>query len=276
MSELITPGGDTAYPPGPGPDNYRLPAAANPGLPPLRWKDLPPAERIRRKVEDTVRFYSSRHGRVLTADALLTYLHWPPTRREQVVQAMNDPVTVANLRSLGVLPDDVETMDEAAAHTGQPSSRQMDALDAIFERIDPEDKRPLKDILREHGLELKTWNGWLADPVFAGYVRDRAAAVFGQRVHEVDIALLRRGAAGDVQAIKLILELQGRIGRTERLDVNAVLARVVEIIDTEVGDRETKLRIAGRLQALSDEQQRRPMPSGPPVIAGELTAAVNP
>lgn len=272
-TDRLEPGGQTAYPLAAGdPGNYRLPEVHTPAEPPTRWRDLPPAEQIRRKVEDQIRYVAQRHGRLLTAQAILDRLKWPESRREQVHAAMNDPVTIANLRKLGILPDEVETWDEAAAGAATPTGRQMDALDAIFERIDPEDPRPLTAILREHKIDLKTWNGWLADPMFAGYVRDRATKVFGDRAHEVDIALMRRAVGGDVAAMKLILELQGRIKQAgDAVDVNALLARVVEIIDMEVDDRATKLRIASRLEALADSAQRRAaLPTGPKVIAGEL------
>lgn len=294
---MIRPGGETAYPSpseqgtvgvsGPDgervwplqegdPGGYDLPAAPDGARQRrVRFRDLPAEEQIRRRVEDALRYVAETRGIILTAEAICDRLHWPRTRQPQVVAAMNDPVTIANLRELGVLPEEVETWDELAEHSGRLTKRQMDAMDAIFERIDPEDPRPLKTILAEHGIQTKTWHGWLADPVFAGYVRDRTAKLWGERGHEIDIALMRRAAAGDVPAIKLALELQGRIrAGTDTVDANALLARVVEIIDLEVGDRDTKIRIAQRLQRLSEQLGRRATPTGPPVLEAEMVGPV--
>lgn len=269
----LQPGGETAYEYGPGPDNARLPVVTPPGAgEQVRFRDLPPAEQLRRKVEDTLRFYAMRHKRLLTAVALVGYKKWPEARIPDVIAAMNDPVTVANLRGWGVLPPEVETYDEALAGVeARPARVQMDALEAIFERIDPDDARPLKTILAEHGVSLRTWNGWLTDPVFAAWVRERATAVFGERAHEVDIALMRKALSGETAAIKLILELQGRIRQGDQaVDARALLASVVEIIQLEVTDPATQLRIVERMEALSQRVQRGQLPSGPTVLDGAL------
>lgn len=277
MADLLQPGGPVhteLYPlhpdyPEPLPD-----AAGNPS-PRVRWRDLPPHEQLRRKVEDQLRYVGQRHGKLLTAAQLCDRMHWPErwsyATEPQVQIAIGDPVTIANLRALGLIADDVETWDEAVAGKVAPSRAQMDALDAILERLDPTDTRSLAEILREHGVQLKTWQGWLADPMFGAYVRDRSAAAFGHNAHEVDLALMRRASAGDVPAIKLILELQGRIRQAgDTLDVNGMLARVVEILQTEVTDEGTLLRIVERLEALAEQSRRGRLPTGPTVVAGEL------
>lgn len=228
----------------------------------LRWKDLPAVEQLRRRVEDSLRFYATRHGRLLTAELMCRRHHWPESRIPEVTAAMHDPVTVANLRELGLIAPGAETWDQAVAGAVQPTKTQMDALDAIFTRLDPDDPRPLKDLLKEQGVDLRTWNGWLADPMFGAYVRDRSAQVFGQRAHEVDIALMRRAFGGDVAAMKLILELQGRIKtHGDTVDVNMLLSRVVEIIQLEVSDQAAVLRIAERLEALSQQAGQGKLPT---------------
>lgn len=266
----IRPGGATAY--DHDADLRLLPDTPQPGRRLQRFRDLPPHEQLRRKVEDTLRFYGGRYGKLMTASHLCRYLHWPQTRVVEVTEAMHDPVTIANLRGLGILPPDVETWDEAVAGNVQPSREQMDALDAIFGHLDPSEERPLAVLLKEQGVDLIQWNGWLTDPTFGAYVRDRTAAVFGQRAHEVDIALMRKAVSGDVAAMKLILELQGRIKQqgTAVTDVNMILARVVEIIQLHVTDTATVLRVAEALEALSQQATRGQLPASAPVVAGEL------
>lgn len=281
----IEPGLATAYPGShPAPDNARLPHTARPGAGDrVRWKDLPREEIIRRKVEDTIRYYAGRYERVLTAEQVVNYLggkmkYVGPLDAGMVSVAMNDPVTVANFREWGVLPDDVETWDEYAAGDGtpQPSRQQMDALDKVFSQLEPTEGRSLPTILAEHGLNLDTWHGWLRDPVFAGYVRDRTAKVFGEQAYRVDVALLRKAASGDVSAIKLVLELQGRLRDDTAVNPDVLLSRVIEILQTEVRDRATLVRVAGRMEALSQAAARgqlTPAPGIGAVIEGEPVTA---
>jgi hypothetical protein len=270
----------------PGPDNARLPHVAREGgLAPTRWRDLPRAEMIRRKVEDTVRYYGQRYGRVLTAQSLGDYMGWKMRYVGELTPAdlsaaINDPVTVANLREWGVLPAGVDTFDEYAELGGQvqPTREQMDALDAVFRSVDPADGRSLETILNDASdpdgapISIQTWHGWLRDPVFAGYVRDRTAAVFGEQAYRVDIALLRKATAGDVAAIKLILELQGRLRDETAVSPQVLLSRVLDVIRANVSDRATLVAIAEGLETISQQASRGQLQgqlSGPAALGFE-------
>jgi hypothetical protein len=263
---------------GPQPvDNDALPDSPAEVRPRKRWRDLPRAERVRLKVEDTVRYYAQTHKKILTVETIGQYIGWKvrtvgPVSAAEITTALSDPVTIANLRDLGILPDDVLSWDEALEARVRPDGVQMDVLDSIFEQVNPGDERPLEVILREHGVELKTWNGWLADPMFAGYVRSRTASVFGERAHEVDIALLRRATAGDVSAVKLILQLQGRLTDTRAIDAGQLLGRVLEILLEEVADQALLERIGRRFEALSQQAARGALPAAVPTVPAPLEA----
>jgi hypothetical protein len=256
-----------------GPDDAELPVTPlGPGEKRVRVRDLPKAEILRRKVQDTVRYYGITHGRLLTVEALGNYIGWRvrhvgTVTADQIAAALNDPVTVSNLRELGLLPEDVFTWSEALEARVRPDGTQMDALDAIFTRINPDDTRPLDKILAEQGIELKTWNGWLADPIFAGYVRQRTEQVFGERAHEVDIALMRKAIGGDTGAIKLILQLQGRLAERTGPDPGVLLGRVLDVLLEEIGDEAVLERIARRLEAIAQAAQVRPQITGSPLAA---------
>ena len=269
MSGPIEPGGPTQVP-------YAARVSDLPAVPGrgegerIRMRDLPAAEQLRRKVEDAVLYVARRHGRLLTADAVCKRFLWPAERAAEVAVALNDPVTVANLKAEGVVPPEVASWDDMVAGRVAPSKAQMDVLEEVLGQLDPSDDRALGPILAEKGLDLKQWHGWLADPVFGAYVRDRTAQVLGNAAGQADIALMRRASAGDVQALKLLYQLQGKLGRDSMIDVNAVLAQVVTIIQDEIDDRDTIVRIAQRLQALSDQVSRRQLPAGAPIIPGEV------
>jgi hypothetical protein len=84
---------------------------------------------------------------------------------------------------------------------------------------------------------------------------------------------MRRAFGGDVAAMKLILELQGRIKtHGDTVDVNMLLSRVVEIIQVEVADPAAVLRIAERLEALSQQTAAGRMPSSPMPTVLDLPA----
>ena len=223
-----------------------------------RYRDLPRPEKIRTRVEETVRGHWLLHGRILTANAIGERWKWKLNRvgaltEQDIAHALNDPVTIANLRTLGILPPEVMTWDEVTEARLAPTTNQLDALDAIFHRMDPAEKRSLVEVLEEHGIDLKTWNGYLADPIFAGYVRARTDALLGEHAHEVDIALMRRVIAGEVPAIKLMLQLQGRLADHRAVDTGQLLGRVLEILIEEITDTATVERIARRFEALAQQ-----------------------
>jgi hypothetical protein len=254
--DLIEPFGEP-YPAYRTAENDPLPRSQR-TAPRVRFRDLPRAEQLRLRVEEAVRYYALQHGKILTAQAIGHRWKWKLARVgqvtvEEIATALNDPVTIANLRRLGLLPEDVLSWDEALEGRLQPDAEQMDALEAVLSRIDPDEKRPLAEVLGEQGIELKQWNGWLADPIFAGYVRSRMEAVLGQQAHEVDIALFRRVVAGDTQAIKLMLQLQGRLTDQRAVDTGQLLGRVLEILLEEITDQRTIERIARRFEALSQQ-----------------------
>jgi hypothetical protein len=264
-----------------GPDDSLLPNSASPATGHVNFRDLPRTEQVRRKCEDMVRWYAGKHGKVLTAEALGNFISWRVryvgvVTLTDVAAALNDPVTVANLRGLGILDEEVLTWDEALEAKVRPSRAQMDALDAVFERLDPKDDRSLSEILSAHGIELRQWHGWLADPIFAGYVRERTQAVIGQNAHEVDIALMRKVVGGDTAAIKLALMLQGRLSDNRAVDAGQLLGRVLEILLEEISDMGAIERIARRFEAMSQAiSANQPLPpaiSPPVVIESEQVA----
>jgi hypothetical protein len=98
----------------------------------------------------------------------------------------------------------------------------------------------------------------------------RAEQLIGENQHEVDLALLDRVRSGDLKAIEYYNELTGRFVReransgTSNIDVQSIIISILEIIDDEVHDNATALRISERLRSLIRRQ----------TIAGELVEDV--
>lgn len=194
----------------------------------VRWKDLPEDERNRRSVERKVLWIWRQHGKLPTVQRLAAYAHMD---EEVVARALADPVTIANLRADGAIPPDADDWEAATGQRVALSGQQLDAIRRIFERVDPDDAATWRQALAEVGVSVREWNGWMRDPLFAAFVRDAGARLFGDHAHAVDIALLRNAVAGDTAAIKLVLEVTGRIKQNrDQVDANMLLARVVEVL----------------------------------------------
>lgn len=119
--------------------------------------------------------------------------------------------------------------------------------------LDLSDNRSEKNKLKDLGIPSSKWQAWLRDPAFQNYLRTRAEAVLGDNLHESHLALVDRVKAGDVHAIKYFNELTGRYvpNATDKVDVNAILMRVLEIIQKHVTDSGVASLIADDLLALS-------------------------
>jgi len=137
--------------------------------------------------------------------------------------------------------------------------------------LDLVDTRSQKKKLADNNIHTRTWNRWLRDPAFQRYLRERAEAMLGENQHEAHLALIDKIRAGDIKAIQYYNEMTGRYTPASSrgnqpnsvVDVNNLLIRILEIIQDEVEDQATMIRIADRLKALGTAK----------TIAGELVEA---
>lgn len=134
--------------------------------------------------------------------------------------------------------------------------------------LDLRDNRSQKKKLQECGVTTSKWEGWLRDPVFQNYLRQRAENLLGDNLHESHLALLDRVRSGDIGAIKYFNEITGRYvpASKDSVDVNGILMRVLEIIQIHVKDGDTLSAIAGDFMQLASAagiQDRMPGVSRP-------------
>jgi len=132
--------------------------------------------------------------------------------------------------------------------------------------LDFSDRRSQRTKLAELNIKPATYQGWLKQPHFQAYLRDRAEAMLGDNMHEAHSALLGNVQRGDLGSIKLYYELQGRWSSKSLGDLNVdyILTRVLESIQKHVKDPEAILAIAADIQAIT-----APSPTGAPVAAIE-------
>lgn len=125
--------------------------------------------------------------------------------------------------------------------------------------LDLTDTRTNKKKLQDLGISTAKYNAWLKDPVFKEYLAERAKQLIGDNEHEVDLALLDRVRSGDMKAISYYNEYTGRFTPVSRqssslsnsnIDVQAILVRVIEIVNEEVNNPKEILAISNRLRSL--------------------------
>lgn len=120
--------------------------------------------------------------------------------------------------------------------------------------LDLTDTRTNKKKLQDLGVSTLQYNAWLKDPVFKNYMHKRAEQMIGDNKHEADAALLDKIRSGDLKAIAYYNEWTGRFvqqrGPANQVDVGMLVIRVLEIIEEEVEDPETLVKIGERLRGL--------------------------
>lgn len=137
--------------------------------------------------------------------------------------------------------------------------------------LDLVDTRSQKKKLADNNIATRTYNRWLKDPAFQNYLRERAESMLGENQHEAHLALLDKVRLGDIKAIQYYNEMTGRYtqaaarngnGPNSVVDVQNLLIRILEIVQDEVDDPNTIIKISERLKALGNAS----------TIAGELVA----
>lgn len=119
--------------------------------------------------------------------------------------------------------------------------------------LDVSDNRSRKKKLAELGIPTQKYEAWLRDPAYQSYIRQRGENILGDNTHEAHLALVDRVRAGDVTAIKYYNEITGRYvpGLRDRVDANALVMRVLEIIQRRVTDPQLQAAVAEDLIALA-------------------------
>jgi len=163
-------------------------------------------------------------------------------------------------------------LEPGTVKSWKDSTLTEEQLTAANMMLDLKDNRSQRKKLMELGIPTQRWESWLRDPVFQGYLRERAENLLGDNQHEAHLALIDRVRAGELPAIKYFNELTGRyvpvsaaaVGGT--FDTKMVLIRVVEILQIHLSDEPERLQaIASDLIALAEGPATSKAPS--PVIS---------
>jgi hypothetical protein len=128
------------------------------------------------------------------------------------------------------------------------TSRQILAANMVLTRADT---RSLREKLKEVGVSVSEWNGWLATKAFKTYVTARSESELASHDHAAFKTILNAVDEGDIAATKLFLELRGRYSTKVdvSVNVNVLLTQVVELIASYVSSDQLE-EIATKLDSL--------------------------
>lgn len=106
--------------------------------------------------------------------------------------------------------------------------------------------------LKQAGVTVAEWQSWLKQPNFRMVYDKYAEGRLRDAIPEGISALSDKAADGDLNAVKLVLEMTGRHDPNGGKEVNiqAILVGIVEILQQEVSDMEVLMRVVNRIKGL--------------------------
>lgn len=145
-------------------------------------------------------------------------------------------------------------------------------ISVIAVLMNPKDRRSDSKKLTDLGISTRKYGGWTHNKHYVAYATKVANNLLANVEGEAHMGLIRKVIAGDNAATKLYFEMTGRWNPAHESEVNmqTLMGRFVEIIQTHVRDPKILSKIAADLQLASVETGIRPEA----IMAGKERAAV--
>lgn len=158
----------------------------------------------------------------------------------------------------GALP--LAQQRELGKNESRLTDKQM-ALASVL--LNPLDKRSQTQKLQALGIQPVTFHGWMKSKKFTEYMAQQSEILFGDILPLARDALLRKVMKGEVNAIRLYMEMRGEYNKNNEAtqDFRLLVNRLVETIQRHVKDPQA-------LQAIAEEIKTLTNP--PPVAKGEV------
>jgi hypothetical protein len=159
---------------------------------------------------------------------------------EQVSQITSSETYINVLRTKGLIT--------SSTNSEILTAKQILAANMVLTRADT---RSLREKLKEVGVSISEWNGWLNTKVFKNYISARSESELASHDHAAFRTILNAVDEGDITATKLFLELRGRYSTKVdvSVNVNVLLTQVVELIANYVSSTDLE-EIATKLDSL--------------------------
>ena len=115
------------------------------------------------------------------------------------------------------------------------------------------DVRSLREKLQEFNISTQTYNGWMRQEAFRGYLSRRVEANFQNTTTVAKQRLAELVDEKDIGAIKFYLEMAGEYNPRVQVDINvqAVMVKIIEVISTHVKDPLVLDAIANDLEQIN-------------------------
>lgn len=120
-----------------------------------------------------------------------------------------------------------------------PLSITQQQTAAVLTVVNFSDTRSRNTKLRDLGISVSTWNGWLKDEVFRTFYFRQATEQFGNALPIAQEALVRAMQAGKVDGIKYFMELMGKGPESTESsghNVRMVIQKLVEVLQLHIQD----------------------------------------
>ena len=154
----------------------------------------------------------------------------------------------------------VKALDKRGIPWRQHSQEQLTAtqIAVATTMMNFADERPNKEKLDQLGINSETYNAWLKDPQFKNFI-DNLADQNLRNVRPVAVTeFTKKIQGGDWNAIKYFLDVTGEVSSNEAPQSEVLLRVIIEILQEEVKDQDTLLRIAIRLKAATANRTLEP------------------
>lgn len=119
---------------------------------------------------------------------------------------------------------------------------------------DPTDRRTTSAKLRDIGISMAKYQGWMRNPVFSGYMNTQAEHNLGDAVQMALNRMIGNAEAGDQRALEKILEMSGRWNpqQQELQNARTVVLTFMEVIQSEIDDPALLARINSKVRSKLD------------------------
>lgn len=137
----------------------------------------------------------------------------------------------------------------STARTGVLTAPQMQIVNRL---LNLGDRRSEREKCAEAGISIQQLAAWRRDKTFMDYMQKRAEAMFKNSDDIAYLNVIRNMSGGDLSAAKFYFEMTGKYQPSMRLDVNVdmILARVIEILQVRVKDPQVLEAIASDFDSL--------------------------